>query len=110
MTTHSQDSNRRAAPRKSGQRYSPELLRRIRNEIPIDWLIAQLDWPHKRRDGRFVFLCPLCGETLSSTKWDTNLARCFHCATNFNPIDFTMHVRDCEFTQAVEFLRPFLKP
>lgn len=110
MTTNFEKSKSREAPRTSGQRYSPELLRRIRNEIPIDWLIAYLNWPHKRRDGRFVFLCPLCGESLSSIKSETNLARCFHCATNFNPIDFTMHVRDFEFTQTIEFLQPLLIP
>ncbi len=108
MVTHSEDPERRNLPRNNGQRYSPELLRRIRNEIPIDWLIAHLNWPHKQRDGRFVFVCLVCGESLSSIKSSTNLARCFHCSTNFNPIDFTMHVHQCDFTQAVEFLRPLL--
>ena len=32
---------------------SPEFLRRLRNEIPIDWLIKHLGWPNKRRDGQF---------------------------------------------------------
>ena len=44
---------------------SPEFLRRLRNEIPIDWLIKHLGWPHKRRDGQFVFLCPRCQESVS---------------------------------------------
>jgi len=110
MTTHAEHSFRGNSPRSKGPRYSAQLLRRLRNEIPIDRLIAYLKWPHKKRDGRFVFVCPLCSETLSSTKSSTNLARCFRCATNFNPIDFTMHVHKCDFTQAVEFLKPLLPP
>lgn len=93
----------------SGNRLDAELLRRLRNEIPIDWLIKQLNWPNKRRDGRFVFLCPKCQETLSAIKKKTNLGRCFRCETNFNPIDFTMAVREIDFLEAVDFLVPLLK-
>lgn len=92
-------------PRK---RYDDEFLRRLRNEIPIDWLIRRLGWPNKRREGRFVFLCPRCNETVSAVKRDTNLGRCFRCETNFNPIDFTIHAREYDFVQAVEFLTPLL--
>ena len=88
--------------------YDAELLRRLRNEIPIDWLITHLDWPSKQRQERFVFLCPDCNETDSAIKRETNLGRCFHCQRNFNPIDFTMITQHCEFTDAVEFLIPLL--
>lgn len=91
-----------------GARYSAELLYRLRNEIPIDRLIQELNWPYKRREGRFVFLCPICGEFLTGIKRDTNLGRCFPCQRNFNPIDFTIHVRQYDFVQAVEFLLPLL--
>jgi len=91
-------------------RYSAELLRRIRNEIPLERLIQELHWPHKRREGRFVFLCPLCGEFLTAVKHDTNLGRCFRCERNYNPIDFTIQVCNHDFVQAVEFLRPLLLP
>ncbi len=87
-----------------GKRYDADFLRRLRNEIPIDWLIRHLDWPNKRRDGQFVFVCPRCGETVSAVKRETNLGRCFRCETNFNPIDFTMQVKEYDFVQAVEFL------
>lgn len=93
----------------SGKRFDDELLRRLRNEIPIDWLIKHLDWPHKRRDGRFVFVCPRCAESETAIKRETNLGRCFHCETNFNPIDFTIAARDYDFVQAVEFLLPLLR-
>jgi DNA primase len=88
--------------------YGPELLRRLRNEIPIDGLIRLLDWPHKQRDGRFVFLCPICREFLTAVKRETNLGRCFPCKRNFNPIDFRMLVEREDFIQAVEFLTPLL--
>jgi DNA primase len=91
-------------------RINKQLLRRLRNEIPIEWLIRYLGWPCKQRDGRFVFLCPRCRETLSAIKRETNLGRCFACRTNFNPIDFTMAARPYDFLQAVEFLTPLLPP
>jgi DNA primase len=92
----------------SVQRYDAAFLRRLRNEIPIDWLIRQLRWPNKIRDGRFAFVCPRCGETDSAINRETNLGRCFHCKINFNPIDFTMKVKHYEFVEAVEFLTPLL--
>ena len=90
------------------KRYDAELLRRLRNQIPIDSLIRRLAWPAKNRQGRFVFVCPRCGESQSDVKRDTNLGRCFHCQTNFNPIDFIMHAHECDFVEAVEFLKPLL--
>jgi len=92
----------------SRKRFDDELLRRLRNEIPIDWLIRHLDWPHKHRDGRFVFVCPSCAESETAVKRETNLGRCFRCEMNFNPIDFTIAVRQYDFVQAVEFLLPIL--
>ena len=92
----------------SRKRFDDNLLRRLRNEIPIDALIRHLGWPHKYRDGRFVFVCPRCGESESAIKPETNLGRCFRCETNFNPIDFTIAVREYDFVQAVEFLLPLL--
>ena len=94
-------------PRK---RYDDELLWRLRNHIPIDRLIRHLGWPHKRRDGQFVFVCPRCGESRSDVNRRTNLGRCFCCETNFNPIDFTMCACQWEFVTTVEFLTPLLPP
>lgn len=93
-----------------GKRYSAELLRRLRNEIPIAWLIGDyLLWPHKRRDGQFVFVCPVCNESESDVKRETNLGRCFQCERNFNPIEFTMATQAMDFVEAVEFLKPLLR-
>ncbi|MEK7994258.1 MAG: hypothetical protein AAB403_10680 [Planctomycetota bacterium] len=84
--------------------FSPQLLYRLRNEIPVPRLLTQLEWPRKQRDGRFCFLCPRCNEFLTAINPRTNLARCFHCQTNFNPIDLVMWIKGCDFVVAVHFL------
>lgn len=88
--------------------FTDERLRRLRNEISFDKLFRNLNWPHKQRHGQLAFVCPRCGEYHSAIHPRTNLARCFHCQTNFNPIDFTMAARQCDFVQAVTFLEPWL--
>lgn len=90
-------------------RLSPTYLRRLRNDIPIRALIADIlaiVW--KISEGRFRFLCPLCHDFHTATNPDTNLARCFRCEQNFNPIDLTMTHQRCDFLQAVAFLDPYL--
>lgn len=92
-------------------KYFPrQLLYRLRNQVPLESLIQHLDWPHKRRDGRFCFLCPSCSETLTATNPRTNLGRCFRCEQNFNPIDFVMLATRRDFVDAVHFLIPLLPP
>lgn len=84
-------------------------LRRLRNEIDINTLIADvLDIEHRMHEGRFRFLCPLCHEFNTATNPRTNLARCFRCQRNFNPIDITMIGKHCAFLDAVSFLEPLL--
>ena len=88
---------------------SKSYLRRLRNDIPIRDLIADiLDIPWKISEGRFRFLCPLCREFHTATHPDTNLARCFRCQRNFNPIDITMIHKRHDFLQAVAFLDQYL--
>jgi len=90
-------------------RFSPTYLRRLRNEIPIRDLIADiLDVPCKVSEGHFRFLCPRCREFNTATNPKTNLARCFRCAENFNPIDVTMLEKRYDFLEAVAFLEQFL--
>lgn len=94
-----------------GRRYTPELLRSLRNDIDIAKLIAgPLDLPWKMSEGYFRFLCPLCSEFNSATNPKTNLARCFRCEKNFNPIDMVMTVRRWSFDQAVQYLRRIQTP
>jgi DNA primase len=91
------------------KRFTDEQLRQLRNEVPIASLLARLRWPHKRRDGRLVFVCPRCGESRSDLNPQENLVRCFACETNFNPIDFTIAARRCDFVEAVAYLLPFVE-
>lgn len=91
------------------QQISPELLRLLRNHIPINTLITStLKIPFKRSENYLRFLCPLCGDFHTATNPRTNLARCFRCQKNFNPIDMVMIVNSCSFLEAVRFLKPLL--
>ena len=84
-------------------------LYRLRNEIPIHVLIRDVcQWPSKHSEGYFRFLCPRCQDMHTATNPATNLARCFRCQKNFNPIDWVMEVRNCDFLQATTFLAPLL--
>jgi uncharacterized CHY-type Zn-finger protein len=80
-------------------------LFKMRNDIPLTDVLAILEWPHKTRDGRVCFVCPLCGESLTAINQRTNLGRCFRCETNFNPIDLVMLINDYDFVVAVQFLQ-----
>lgn len=87
-------------------RLPPEMLRRLRNEIPITLVIAELlKLPTKVSEGYFSFLCPLCTEFITATNPKTNLARCFLCEKNFNPIDMVMVVKQISFSKAVDYLK-----
>jgi len=91
------------------RRFSPVLLKRLRNDIPIDTLIEDvLKIPAKRSEGYLRFVCPLCSDSHTATSPRTNLARCFRCEKNFNPIDMVMAVNKYGFIDAVQFLKPML--
>jgi hypothetical protein len=82
------------------------LLRTLRNQILIDAVIAdmlQLDIRHT--DTLLRFRCPLCSNFHTATNPKTNLARCFDCEKNFNPIDLVIAVMQCSFVEAVELLK-----
>lgn len=92
------------------KRYSKGFLRRLRNEIPIALLISDLlELPNKVSEGHFRFLCPICSEFNTATNQKTNLARCFRCEKNFNPIDMVMQVNHLGFIDAVEYLNEILR-
>jgi hypothetical protein len=84
-------------------------LRRLHNDLSWASLLEQLGWPHKQRHGQLAFLCPRCQEYVSAVNPRTNLGRCFHCLRNFNPIEFTMAVQQCDFVAAVHYLEPLLR-
>jgi len=58
--------------------------------------------------GILRFLCPVCKEFETDTNPRTNLARCFRCERNINPIDLVMALERCSFLEAVTFLEPLL--
>jgi DNA primase len=91
------------------QYFPRHLLYRLRNEIPLQQVIANhLNWPCKHREGRFCFVCPRCGDSQTAVNPRTNLGRCFCCEENFNAIDFVMLATERDFVAAVEFLTEFL--
>lgn len=90
--------------------YSKKVLRKLRNDIPIANLIAHgLQVPSKVSEGYFRFCCPICNEFNTATNPKTNLARCFNCEKNFNPIDMVMVVKNMNFRDAVEYLMQFCR-
>ena len=92
------------------KRYSKEFLTMLRNEIPIAILISDLlELPNKVSEGYFRFLCPICSEFNTATNQRTNLARCFRCEKNFNPIDMVMEVKRFAFIDAVEYLNEIVR-
>lgn len=89
---------------------SKEHLHDLRNRIEmIPLIIDILELIHKTHDGRFRFICPLCNDFDSAVNTQTNLARCFRCKQNFNPIDMVMVVKHYSFIQAVRYLQPILR-
>jgi hypothetical protein len=86
------------------KRFTDEQLWQLRNKVPFPPLLARLNWPVRSRGGQLTFVCPRCGESRSDLNPQENLVRCFHCQTNFNPIDFTIAARGCDFVEAVEYL------
>ena len=89
----------------------PDLLRRIRNDLPMSVTIAALGPdgpPSKIRDGRFVFLCPHCGDMQATVDPRNNLAHCFGCQKNLNTIDLLMTL-GYDFVAAVAILEGWLE-
>lgn len=86
--------------------YPAYLLRTLRNDIPINMLITDvLRLDLRNSDKLLRFRCPLCNNFHTATNPKTNLARCFDCRENFNPIDLVMVVTKCCFVDAVESLK-----
>ena len=86
-------------------RFPPEMLKRLRNDIPINLVIKEfLKIPVKFSEGYFRFLCPICSEFVTAANPKTNLARCFRCKKNFNPINMVMVTKQITFRSAVDYL------
>jgi transcription elongation factor Elf1 len=88
-----------------------ELLRAIRNDLPMKLTIVRLGRHGpiaKHRDGYFRFQCPRCGELRATVNPRNNLAHCFRCGENFNNIDLMM-LQGHDFLPAVDILKSWLE-
>ena len=85
--------------------YTDGFLKRLRNDIDIDLVIKRLRLETRNSQKIFRFRCPLCHGFHTATNAKTNLARCFDCQRNFNPIDLVMAATARSFVQTVEFLK-----
>jgi hypothetical protein len=89
---------------------SADLLRRIRNDLPMPVTIAALGRegpPGKMSEGYFRFVCPRCGEMRATVNPRNNLAHCFSCQQNLNNIDLLLTL-DYDFLSAVALLERWL--
>jgi hypothetical protein len=87
-----------------------ELLRQLRNDLPMPVTIAALGRqgpPGKMSEGYFRFLCPRCGEMLATVNPRNNLAHCFCCQLNLNNIDLLL-TQGHDFRSAVAILQRWL--
>ena len=86
--------------------YTADFLTMLRNQIPIDEVISDLLNLEVLNNHEILrFRCPLCCNFHTAVNHKTNLARCFDCQKNFNPIDLIMTVGKCSFVDAVERLK-----
>lgn len=89
---------------------SAELLRRLRNDLPMPVTIAALGRegpPSKMSEGYFRFVCPRCGEMRATVNPRNNLAHCFSCQHNLNNIDLLLTL-DYDFLSAIALLQRWL--
>lgn len=74
----------------------------MRNRVPISRVIEALPKLATRHaDGKLSFGCPLCHGFNTCVNVGPNLARCFDCEKNFNPIELVMHQLQISFVQSV---------
>jgi hypothetical protein len=90
--------------------YATSFLRSIRNDLPLRFVIKQLDdlAPlSKFIEGYLRFLCPHCNQLRATVNPKNNLAHCFCCQKNINNIDLMIEV-GYDFNQAVSILNEWL--
>jgi hypothetical protein len=88
----------------------PDLLRRLRNDLPMAVTIAALGRegpPNKISEGYYRFVCPHCGEMRATVNPRNNLAHCFTCKRNLNNIDLLLQL-GYDFVAAVALLERWL--
>jgi len=86
------------------RRFSSRELTFLRNQIPITHAIESLPLPTRKGDGKHSFACPLCHGFNTAINAKHNLARCFDCRQNYNPIELVMHQLQISFVDSVKWL------
>jgi len=87
-----------------------DLLRSLRNDLPMDFTIQQLgnNAPYSKCvEGRLRFLCQHCRELRASINPRNNLAHCFSCGKNINNIDLLI-AAGYSFVESVSLLQKWL--
>ena len=84
--------------------FSKQLLYQLRNDIDINWLIADKLQLQRRFNQIWRFQCPVCGQFNTATQVKNNLARCFDCSKNFNTIDLVIYSKKINFAPSIQFL------
>jgi hypothetical protein len=88
------------------RRFSARELSFLRNGIPIEHVIVSfLSLQYRRDSDKLRFACPLCGGFNTSIQLKTNLARCFACKRNFNPIEMVMAHLRLGFAESASWLK-----
>lgn len=88
------------------RRFSAAELRFFRNRIPIKKVIETLPGLHSQeKNGKLSFACPICGGIETSINAPHNLARCFACQQNFNPVELVMHQLNIGFVNSIKWLK-----
>ena len=87
-------------------RFSDHELSFLRNKVPISQVICDfLALAAHNPNGKLCFACPLCHGFNTSINDRHNLARCFDCRQNFNPIEIVMHQLQIGFVDSVKWLK-----
>ncbi|WP_157068111.1 CHC2 zinc finger domain-containing protein [Desulfosarcina cetonica] len=86
------------------RRFSSGELNFLRNRVPIGRVVKNL-FGTSIQDSSQRFVCPICGGPDTSVNAGHNLARCFSCRRNFNPIELVMHQLKISFVDSVKWLQ-----
>ena len=93
------------------RRFSAQELSFLRNKIPINHVIeTMLSVATGNDNGKLSFACPVCRAVNTAINTNHNLARCFDCRQNFNPIEFVMHQLHLSFVDSVKWLKRYSRP
>lgn len=88
------------------RRFSPGELSFSRNRVLIDGVIENLNgFPRQKTNSKTPFACPMFGGFDTSINSVHNLARCFSCRQNFNPVEFVMHQLKISFVDSVKWIK-----